>query len=147
MSLVQTLCPACHAINRVPEARLRDKPSCGKCKQPLFQGKSLSLDDAGFSRFLQHEQLPLVVDFWAQWCGPCRSFAPVFEAEAARSEPSARFLKLDTERAVAAAQRFAVRSIPTLMVFSGGKVVAQQAGALPAAALAQWLASLGIRPV
>lgn len=144
MSAIQTLCPSCGAINRVAEERLGEGPKCGKCHKALFLGRTVSLDDAGFSRYQQHEQLPLVVDFWAAWCGPCKSMAPVFEDAAARREPRARFIKLDTEKAVASAQRYGIRSIPTLMVFRGQQKVAEQAGALPPAALAQWLDGLGL---
>jgi len=139
--MIQTLCPHCLTPNRVDSSRLGDKPKCGKCHQALFVGAPLAADDAQFQRLLSKEQLPLVVDFWADWCGPCKAMAPVFAKVAAEQEPRARFVKVDTERARQAASQFNIRSIPTLMIFKSGKPVAQQAGALPYPNLVQWLNS------
>lgn len=132
-------CPQCHGLNRVPDDRLSDAPSCGRCKSPLFTGEPIELTAANFEAHAAKADLPLVVDFWAGWCGPCQSFAPVFSAAAAELEPGFRFGKLDTENQQALAARFAIRSIPTVMVIKGGKILGQQAGAMPKQAFAQWL--------
>ena len=139
MASIETLCPSCRTINRVGSDKLTEQPKCGKCHQPLFQGQPLSADDASFTRLLNKEQLPLVVDFWAEWCGPCKSFAPVFLQAAREWEPRARFIKVNTEQAQQTAGQFAIRSIPTLMIFKNGKPVIQQAGALPFPQFTQWL--------
>lgn len=132
-------CPACLATNRVAQERLAANPKCGRCGESLFQGKPLALDDAGFDRVLANTELPLVVDFWAQWCGPCKMMAPVFERTAANLEPKARFIKVDTEAAPALAQRYAIRSIPTLILFKNGREVARQSGALDQRSLENWI--------
>lgn len=139
MASIETLCPSCRTINRLNTDRVAEKPKCGKCRQPLFQGQPLSADDADFQRLVSKEQLPLVVDFWAEWCGPCKSFAPVFSQAASEWEPRARFIKINTEQARQTAGQYGIRSIPTLMIFKTGKVVAQQAGALPYPHFKQWL--------
>jgi len=132
-------CPHCHAVNRVSRARLNDGPTCGKCKQPLFTGEPVALTSANFRALVERSELPVVVDFWAGWCGPCKMMAPIF-AEAARElEPRMRFAKLDTEAEQALAGRFGIRSIPTLIVFKGGREVARQAGAMQGSQLRQWL--------
>ncbi|NAW33447.1 thioredoxin TrxC [Halomonas alimentaria] len=132
-------CPHCHAVNRVSRARLNDDPTCGKCKQPLFTGEPVALSSANFRALVERSELPVVVDFWAGWCGPCKMMAPIF-AEAARElEPRMRFAKLDTEAEQALAGRFGIRSIPTLIVFKGGREVARQAGAMQGSQLRQWL--------
>ncbi|MCE0731222.1 thioredoxin TrxC [Halomonas sp. G15] len=132
-------CPYCHAVNRVSRARLNDGPTCGKCKQPLFTGEPVALTSANFRALVERSELPVVVDFWAGWCGPCKMMAPIF-AEAARElEPRMRFAKLDTEAEQALAGRFGIRSIPTLIVFKGGREVARQAGAMQGSQLRQWL--------
>jgi len=140
MSEALTLgCPHCHAVNRVNRARLSDGPTCGKCKRPLFTGEPVALTAANFRALVERSELPVVVDFWAGWCGPCKMMAPIF-AEAARElEPRMRFAKLDTEAEQALAGRFGIRSIPTLIVFKGGREVARQAGAMQGAQLRQWL--------
>lgn len=134
-------CPHCAALNRVPEDRLGQHPVCGRCKQPLFEGKPLALDAGNFDAVATRGDLPVVIDFWAPWCGPCVSFAPVF-AEAANSlEPQLRLAKVDTEAQPGLAQRFGIRSIPTLLVMRNGREVARQAGALNGTQLRQFLAN------
>ncbi len=141
---IQSVCPHCLAVNRFDDARRSEAPKCGRCHQPLLTGEVLAVDDATFRRMLQNEGLPLVVDFWASWCGPCQSFAPVFAQTAQEYTLRARFLKLDTEKAVASAQQWQIRSIPTLMIFQHGQLQAQQSGALPPAQFKQWLSGQGI---
>jgi len=132
-------CPGCGAINRIPEAKLHQPGQCGKCKSPLFSGVVTELTDASFQRFITKNDLPVVVDFWASWCGPCQMMAPIFKNVAADMPYDARFAKVNTEQAQQTAAQFAIRSIPTLMVFKNGKVVDQMAGALPAQQLQQWV--------
>lgn len=127
---VQIPCPHDGALNRVPAARLDEDPRCGKCHEPLFQGAPLELDEAGFDRHLQKSQLPLLVDFWAPWCGPCRMMAPAFTKAAGLLEPRARLAKVNTEQQPALGARFGIRSIPTMILFAGGREIARQSGAM-----------------
>ena len=140
-SQTQVVCRGCEAVIRVPAGRLQDNPKCPRCRIPLFQGKPLELTDMNFDRHVDKTSVPVVVDFWAPWCAPCRSMAPVFEQVAATTEPAARFAKLNTDEAQAIAGRYGIRSIPTLVVFRDGKEVARQAGAMDPQTLRRWLAA------
>jgi len=136
---VHVVCPRCDAVNRVPPDRLAEDAKCGKCRAPLFAGAPLALDEGRFAKHLGRSDLPLVVDFWAPWCAPCRAMAPAFETVAQRIEPQARLIKVNTEEAQALAGRYGIRSIPTLVVFRSGREVARTSGAMDAAALENWI--------
>ncbi len=133
------VCPDCQAINRVPEDRLGQNPKCGKCGSALLAGKPVELGAATFSRFVSKNDLPLVVDFWAPWCGPCKMMAPVFTQVAAEFATRFLFVKVNTEAEQALAQQFGIRSIPTLALFRNGAEVDRVAGAMDAGNLKNWL--------
>jgi thioredoxin 2 len=135
------VCPHCHSANRVPPERLADGVTCGKCKSRLFAGEPLELDAANFDIHARRSDVPLLVDFWAPWCGPCRSMAPAFAQAAKQLEPEFRLVKVNTEEQQQLAARFNIRSIPTLALFLHGHEVARQAGAMDAASLIRWVRS------
>ena len=137
---LHVVCPACNTVNRVPEARLSGSPVCGNCKKPLFGGKPIELTSQNFDKQIEKNDIPVVVDFWVAWCGPCRMMAPQFELAAAELEPKVRFAKLDTEAAPEIAGRYTIRGIPTLIVFQRGREVARQSGAMDARSIVSWLA-------
>lgn len=136
---VHVVCPSCGQINRIPEDRLVDGPGCGGCKQGLFPGKPVALSGQNFGRFIAKSDLPVVVDFWAPWCGPCKMMAPVLNQVAAEVSPQVILAKVNTEAEQALAGQFGIRSIPTLAMFKGGKESARMAGAMDATNLKSWV--------
>lgn len=137
--VIRAVCPHCHTVNRVPAERLEDAPVCGACKLPLLEPRPFALTEANFDKHLEHSDLPLVVDFWAPWCGPCKAMAPVFERAAAELGPRARFVKVNTDEQPGLAARFGIRGIPTFAIFRNGAQTARTSGAMDLGRFLDWV--------
>ncbi|MBU1495073.1 MAG: thioredoxin TrxC [Actinobacteria bacterium] len=133
------VCTHCSSVNRVPAHRLGHNGKCGKCGRPLFQGRSVALDSGAFQQHVERSHIPVLVDFWAGWCAPCKMMAPVFEQAASRLEPDVRLAKVDTERNKELAARLGINGIPTLVLFRHGREVARVSGAMNLPDLLQWV--------
>jgi len=133
------VCPHCVAVNRLPAGRVSEAPKCGKCGRPVFTSHPVELNQSSFHKHISRSDIPVVVDFWAPWCGPCKMMAPQFEQAAKELEPTVRFAKLNTDEAQGTAARFNIRSIPTIALFRNGREVARQPGAMSAADIVRWV--------
>jgi len=142
---MELACPHCLALNRVPDERLADAPKCGQCGSLLLPGKPVDLNASSFDRFIARAGLPVLVDFWADWCGPCKMMAPIFQQVAAEMGTRVRFAKVDTEANSQISMRHHIKGIPSLILFKNGEEVARSSGAMEAHALKRWLASQGIQ--
>ena len=138
---LHAVCTSCQAVNRIPALRDGKEINCGKCHRPLFGGAPPSVNQAAFSTQIAKSDVPVVVDFWAPWCGPCKTMAPAFAQVSARMGARAQFIKVNTEEEQSLGALYNIRSIPTLAIFRAGKEVARVSGALPAASLQQWIES------
>jgi len=136
------VCIHCGATNRIAKLRLTDKPLCGKCKMKLFTGSPIELNDQNFSKVINKSDIPILVDFWAEWCGPCKMMAPAFAEASSQLEPNVILAKLNTEQAQQSAAQFGIRSIPCLILFKGGKEFSRKTGAMSAPQIIQWSQSL-----
>lgn len=139
MSTLHIVCPFCQTVNRIPSERLTQHPRCGKCKEALFTGHPLELTARDFQQHIGRNDIPVVVDFWAAWCGPCKMMAPAYAQAAVKLEPRVRLAKLNTEQERGIAAQFNIRSIPTLILFKAGREIARQAGAMSAADIVRWI--------
>jgi len=135
---IHIVCPHCSGVNRVPKARLGSQPRCGKCRRDLFSGRPTALDEAGLKRWLKRSEVPLLVDFWAPWCAPCRSMAPAYEKAAGLLEPEVMLAKVNTEENKRPAMQFGIRSIPTLILFRGQREAARISGTMDTQRLVSW---------